>query len=612
MTSFLRGYVPLLLIILVGVVMRGIAIQHTDRTNVIEQPLLDDSFYYFTLGRNLADGNGVMVDDQHITTGFQPLWGAMSVIPALLTNSPIRTIVLFQWMGVLVSVWSCVLVFGLTKSLLLMAVPTPQPPPHKVERGSKSIFTSAKNFLPIKWGTDGIIDFMALTSVAIWYWHPHHVAYSINGMETTLSTFATLLMLLSFVSLYKHPSQLRVLLFGMSCGVAFLARVDASLLILWLIIAIVLVPPIRRERIRSVLTIGVVSALVISPWVLFTISHGDFILPESGSAVRAHTLYTGQADQLPPPLSLSDAINGDPIFARYYGEKMAQFTGELAGQLYPLNISTRPPAQPDSTLFDGVNLRVVNIDVTHGVFFVLMACIMVGWVSLFTKSWMIRGLWLIACLWMITAIILYSFVVISWWFYERYTLPIAEIVSILMLCVVYGALLRLRLGRATGIVITSIVLVMNGVIFWGNFATLYDDYAWIGTHLPIIGDNIPQPPQPRSGFYEAAVWMNENVPPDAKIGAFQSGVIVYYTHAQVINLDGKVNADAHRAMTEGQMWDYICEQQLDYVVDWPVMIYFLLMQRSEDWQEGNLEQIALLDGWINPMQVNKVNLERCD
>ncbi|HRF98282.1 MAG TPA: hypothetical protein PLZ51_23905, partial [Aggregatilineales bacterium] len=329
-----------------------------------------------------------------------------------------------------------------------------------------------------------------------------------------------------------------------------------------------------------------------------------------GSAVRAHTLYTGQPDQLPPPLSFSSAINGDPIFARYYGEKMAQFTGELASQVYTVNISTRPPAQPDSTLFDGVNLRVVNINITHGVFFVLMACIVVGGVSLFTKSWMIRGLWLIACLWMVTAIALYSFVVISWWFYERYTLPIAEIVSILMLCVVYGALLRLRLGRATGIVIMGIVLVMNGIIFWGNFATLYDDYAWIGANLPIIGDNIPQPPQPRSGFYEVAMWMNE--PPDAKIGAFQSGVVVYYTHAQVINLDGKVNADAHHAMTEGQMWDYICEQQLDYVVDWPVMIYFLLMQRSENWQEGNLEQIALLDGWINPMQVNKVHLERCD
>ncbi|HRF95784.1 MAG TPA: hypothetical protein PLZ51_11340, partial [Aggregatilineales bacterium] len=69
MTTFLRRYVPLLLIIVVGIYMRGVAIQQTDPTNVIEQPLLDDSFYYFTLGRNLANGNGVMVDDQHITTG---------------------------------------------------------------------------------------------------------------------------------------------------------------------------------------------------------------------------------------------------------------------------------------------------------------------------------------------------------------------------------------------------------------------------------------------------------------------------------------------------------------------------------------------------------------
>ncbi len=581
MTTLLRRFLPLLLIIACGVYLRAIAIEQTDPTNVTEQPLLDDSFYYFALGRNLADGNGAWVDDQHPTTGFQPLWGAMSIFPALLTTDPIATVTLFQWMGVLVSALACVMVYSLSW-MVLKIIPMPQ--------------------------TDnGIIHLMALSSAAMWYWHPHHVAYSINGMETTLSTLATLSMLTAFVAVYRTPSRRGILLFGMSCGVAFLARVDASLLILWLIIAIALIPPIRRERMRSIVVIGVMSAIVVSPWALFTLAQGKFILPESGSAVRAHTLYTGQADQLPPPLSLSSALNGEPAFARYYGEKMGQFTGELAGQMYLFSTVN----STDNVLFEDINLRVVNVNITENVLNLLIACIVVGGVTVFTRSWLIRGLWLIACLWMILAIVLYSFVVISWWFYERYTLPIAEIVSILMLCVVYGDLLCRQMGRMTRIIIPMIVLAVTTIVCVINFGTLRDEYAWIGANLPIIGADIAQPSEPRAGFYEAAMWMNENLPADAKIGAFQSGVAVYYTDAQMINLDGKVNADAHHAMTEGRMWDYICEQGINYVADWPVMIYFLLMQRSENWQEGNLEQIALLDGWINPMQINRVNVERC-
>jgi len=314
---------------------------------------------------------------------------------------------------------------------------------------------------------NGIIHLMALSSAAMWYWHPHHVAYSINGMETTLSTLATLSMLTAFVAVYRTPSRRGILLFGMSCGVAFLARVDASLLILWLIIAIALIPPIRRERMRSIVVIGVMSAIVVSPWALFTLAQGKFILPESGSAVRAHTLYTGQADQLPPPLSLSSALNGEPAFARYYGEKMGQFTGELAGQMYLFSTVN----STDNVLFEDINLRVVNVNITENVLNLLIVCIVVGGVTVFTRSWLIRGLWLIACLWMILAIVLYSFVVISWWFYERYTLPIAEIVSILMLCVVYGDLLCRQMGRMTRIIIPMIVLAVTTIVCVIKFGT---------------------------------------------------------------------------------------------------------------------------------------------
>jgi len=569
MTSRILRYLPLVFIIFIGVHFRASAIQNTDPTNVIEKPLLDDSFYYFTLGRNLADGKGARVDDQHLTTGFQPLWGGMSIIPALLTHDPLVTVHLFQWMGVVVSALACMMVYFLTYGVL------------QSDRHA------------------GVIHIMALFNVALWYWHPHHVAYSVNGMETTLSTFATLAMLTSFVTVYRIPSRRGVLFLGASMGLAFLARVDASMLILWLVFAIFLFPPIRGERIRTVIIAGVMSALVISPWAIFTLAQGKFILPESGSAVRAHTLYTGQPNELPPPLSVSSALNGDPAFANYYGQKMSQFTGELAHQMYVFSMGIQ---NPDSIFLNNINLRVVNLNMTHSTFFIMVGFLFVGGVALFSQSRRAFGLWIIAGLWMITAIILYSFVVISWWFYERYTLPIAEVVSILAFCAFHAGLLRVFNIKQWRLMSLFIILVVDIIIFVICFTEFGRNYHWLND--PRI--------EPRAGFYEATQWLNENVPDDARIGAFQSGVIVYYTDATVINLDGKVNVDAHRAMTDGQMWNYICEQELDYVVDWPVMIYFLLMQRSKNWQEGNLEQITLIDGLINPIQINKVNPERCE
>ena len=615
----LRRFIPLLLILVIGIFFRLMAIHHTDPTNVIEQPLLDDSFYYMTLGRNLADGNGAMVDDQHLTTGFQPLWGAMSIFPALLTDDLHTLVHLFQLMGVLVSAVACVLVYMLTVQVLKIITPPPSPLPIKWRGGASqqvsgkieadNNFTrhqqptpSVKSPLSMQWGGDLGVGIFAILNATLWYWHPHHIAYSTNGMETTLSTCITLFMLVIFVRLYRQPSRKNAIILGVSMGLAFLARVDASMLILWLVIAIALFPPIGGERIATILRVGMMSALIISPWAIFTIAQGKFILPESGSAVRAHTLDTGLPDQLPPPLSVSSALNGEPVFALYYGQKMTQFTTELAKQMYPFAMGIPDPNREGVFLSD-INIRVVNMNINHGTFFVIIGYLLIGGVTLFTRSRMVIGLWVITALWMVTAIISYSFVIISWWFYERYTLPIAEVVSILVLCMVYAFLIRLNVKKWF-LGILFIILVINSLILFTNYSLFRREYRW-------ISDSTINNTAPRSGFYEAAIWLNENVPADARIGAFQSGVIVYYTDAPVINLDGKVNADAHYAMTKGRMWDYICEQQLDYVVDWPVMIYFLLMQRSHNWGEGNLEQIALLDGWINPIQVNRVNRERC-
>jgi hypothetical protein len=58
---------------------------------------------------------------------------------------------------------------------------------------------------------------------------------------------------------------------------------------------------------------------------------------------------------------------------------------------------------------------------------------------------------------------------------------------------------------------------------------------------------------------------------DGKIGAFQSGTLGYFLD-NVVNPDGKCNADALRAVTTGKVIDYMLSQYLKYIADWPDLI----------------------------------------
>ena len=62
------------------------------------------------------------------------------------------------------------------------------------------------------------------------------------------------------------------------------------------------------------------------------------------------------------------------------------------------------------------------------------------------------------------------------------------------------------------------------------------------------------------------MWMNENIPDTDRIAAFDSGLLGYYSDNTVINLDGVVNNDAAKAMREGQLYSYIKEMNVTYVI----------------------------------------------
>jgi len=85
-----------------------------------------------------------------------------------------------------------------------------------------------------------------------------------------------------------------------------------------------------------------------------------------------------------------------------------------------------------------------------------------------------------------------------------------------------------------------------------------------------LAERDPQQTQPTS--YQAALWIRDHLPPDAIIGAKNSGIYQYYSGHTVLNIDGKLNAQILPVMEQRSMLSYLRAQGVSYLVDRQVIM----------------------------------------
>ncbi len=71
--------------------------------------------------------------------------------------------------------------------------------------------------------------------------------------------------------------------------------------------------------------------------------------------------------------------------------------------------------------------------------------------------------------------------------------------------------------------------------------------------------------QPAS--YQAALWIRDNLPPTAVIGAKNSGIYQYYSGHTVVNIDGKLNHEIVPVMERRELLPYLEQKGIEYLVD---------------------------------------------
>lgn len=187
----------LLAVLAVGFALGALTVVMRPPELIITAPVIDDSFYSFTVARNIALGRGISVDGVTPTNGFQPLFTFLTVPLFWLTGgdriSGIRAVLTLQW-GVF-----C------TTAFLLGRI------------AKDSLPEAEKLRVPAGW----VITLLYLASFPAYGVH-------LNGLETG---FVLFLEVLIWRFLQLNPLGRQTWKLGVLAGLLILARIDTVFLV---------------------------------------------------------------------------------------------------------------------------------------------------------------------------------------------------------------------------------------------------------------------------------------------------------------------------------------------------------------------------------------------
>lgn len=95
--------------------------------------------------------------------------------------------------------------------------------------------------------------------------------------------------------------------------------------------------------------------------------------------------------------------------------------------------------------------------------------------------------------------------------------------------------------------------------------------------------------------YRLARWINANTDPHARIGAWNAGILGYFSTRAIVNLDGVVNNEVYRYVSERHLTfapydlrEYLRQKRIDYVTDYEAFCNQATWQKIE-WLEPVFE-----------------------
>ena len=353
--------------------------------------------------------------------------------------------------------------------------------------------------------------------VSVWIWSPYVMNQTINGMETPLA----LLLLLSVINYYWSINQVPLsaygswLLLGILLGVGFWARVDLGFLGVAIVLdqawlAIKDDQMTRFLRFRNVLLCAITALVLASPWMIFTALSTGNLVPISGRAVHQVTSVT--FNEYNPNNSNFPVM----MFRRFAREFLM--------------------CQPLAALFKHIFWQVFIT------FLSIVGFIIAG--RELQRRLLFRPVWIFQI------IILTSYIIFigGFWHLNRYLYPVYTLMLLLHANTLSSLECRFKLKPWF---VTVVLLFL--------FIPYAFSYSW-QYYSPLSQKHHPR-------YLSGALFAKSHIPPDAKVGTFQSGCLSYWLPNQIINLDGVTNKEAYLHLKNKTLGSYLDGQQIDYLVE---------------------------------------------
>lgn len=482
----------------------------------------DDSFYYMTPALNLAKGLGPTGDGSTLTSGFHPLWMGMETVLAIACGGDrelfFRGVVLA---GALLHVATAGVLYLLGARLV-------------------------SPLLAVVWSVFYVVGHRGLMD-------------AIGGTEAPLLAF--LLAAFLYVEARQPPCspvaggfRKRSILRGLLLGLLFLARTDASILVVaWLVIHAVL--GLRHsqtvEVLRSTAVTASAAAITVLPWLLLSLHWYGTIFQQSlmmkefwrsrlleGASVGEVALFDARM--------FHQSIHGLKVYPLVW-YLMAFLAGATSIKLGLPKKTTASEAQACDA--------ARNVAITCGALlvYILGAGLFYATHFHFVREWYYAPA---RVFWPAAGILLCSIVAAPGTNSRQALLARVVIALAVLASIVFSVQASVREGalRSTG--------ATRGT---GQFVTM-------------------------------AEWISRNTPRSTVVAAYSSGILSYYVERPVINLDGLCNTDILGVMRRQTMAEYLEQQGVTHLADhesivWPDLVVGLRRDARPGFVEQRLEEI---------------------
>lgn len=352
----------------------------------------------------------------------------------------------------------------------------------------------------------------ALLAAAAYLLHPMAILEGVNGLETALATFAFAGLFAYYLLVLRPcPTWAAYAGFGLLSACMVLARTDY--IFLTLVLGLERLWQSRGKVFPHLALAGAVFLLGVAPWLAWSQAAVGSLVQTSGLAVphviRTYLFdlsgLTGVLWWLGPVLYLSSALAQGLV--RYGGAQ-----GLVLILLLLLWAAARrsragapdPPPAGSADLFLPLLASALHLG-----FHAYGRWFLRGW---YYAPWMVGLAWAVG------------------WVASHAQLP-----SLPSRRWVWGGLTAVFLAVAAG----------HGVQVWRQGL-----WPW------------------QESMVQASLWAKENLPPEARLGAFNAGIPGYFSGFAVVNLDGVVNGKAFAAVRERRVLAYLREAGITHLLDW--------------------------------------------